>query len=368
MVGIGNFDRAEITSLMMDSISGAVTMKEYEKLKIFLESMSDAEFSQYVQSNVEIALSRKDYFAAQKKLMGRISSEDSAWNEMEFEFLCKEENEELSKSICNSNPSDDITLTSEQDEMLIDLWENAAEKTKRGVWIPSDLFFAQTIPLLDCNITVDERGTGGVIVKYRVVVFSDYQKRIEDSGENDAVNVGAVIVPANTKETKYGFTVIPFYVVHGVDSLIAGRIGWIGLNERIRSYMKKGLNRQTVAQMFISTMETWYGIQIALLHPQVREIFSHPSAEKAEDKKPASKKKRKKVVKYIKKHVIKTLELEAKIYGGEKKRKLHALVWYVIGHWRTYTNGKKVFVRPYWKGKLRELKMNLEDREREIVI
>ena len=25
-------------------------------------------------------------------------------------------------------------------------------------------------------------------------------------------------------------------------------------------------------------------------------------------------------------------------------------LWYVIGHWRTYSSGKKIFIKGYWKG------------------
>lgn len=363
-----NFSREQMTKSILDAWSTVMTKEQYGKLEKMLQDMSDEEFFKFISLNAVKAESLKDFFLHQKELMGKLSNDETAWGEREPVFLTEKENEILVERIRRSNPSDNIVLTVEQDEMLIDLWENTAEKTKRGVSIPSDLFFAKTIPLLDCNITVDERGIGGVLCEYRVVVFKDYEEIVKNATENDVSNVGALILLARTESGYCGKTVLPFYIVRGVDSLISGNVGWIGIPEELRNLMKKSLNMQTISQMFVSAMETWYGIQIALLHPQVREIFLYPTTEKVDDKKSAPKKKRKKVVRYIKKHVIKTQELEQKIYGGEKKNKIHALVWYVIGHWRTYTSGKKVFVRPYWKGKLRGLKMNLEDREREIVI
>lgn len=363
-----NFNREKMTSFILDAWANVTTKEQYRKLEKMLQNMSDEEFFKFASLNAVKAGSLKDFLLHQKKLMGKLSNGETAWSEREPVFLTEKANEILSERIRHSNPSDNIVLTVEQDEMLIDLWENTAEKTKRGVSIPSDLFFAKTVPLLDCNITVDEREIGGVLCEYRVVVFKDYEEIVKNATENDVSNVGALILFARTDSGYCGKTVLPFYIVRGVDSLISGNVGWIGIPEELRNLMKKNLNMQTISQMFVSAMETWYGIQIALLHPQVREIFSHPTVEKTDDKKMVSKKKRKKVVRYVKKHVVKTQELETKIYGGEKKHKLHALVWYVIGHWRTYESGKKVFVRPYWKGKLRELKMNLEDREREIAI
>jgi len=115
-------------------------------------------------------------------------------------------------------------------------------------------------------------------------------------------------------------------------------------------------------------LETWYGIQIALLHPTVKEVFRNPRTAILKDSK-TDKKRKKNKVRYIKEHIINAEELDKLIYGESDKRtiKRHALVWYVIGHWRTLKNGNTIFVKPYWKGALRELKKPMPERERVIV-
>ena len=363
-----DYEREDLTSFILGSWASVTTEAQYKPLEKMLESMTDRELSEFLQKNAVKEVSAKVFFTHQKDLMAKVPNKQLALEQREIEFLREEKNKEILSRVWSSHPSDSITLTAKQDEMLIDLWECTVEKAPVGVFIPSDLFFAQTIPLLDCNITVDERDIGGVECKSRVVVFQDYAEKINESDENDPINVGAVVIPVKTESVFYGQIVCPFYVIRGVDSLLTGRFGWIGISEEVKEHIQKNLNNGTMRKMFSSMMETWYGIQIALLHPKVREVFAHPKTEKEEGENRPSKKKRKRAVRYIKKHIVGTEELETKIYGESKKKKRHALVWYVIGHWRTYKNGTKVFVRPYWKGELRELKMNLEDREREIAI
>ena len=38
-----------------------------------------------------------------------------------------------------------------------------------------------------------------------------------------------------------------------------------------------------------------------------------------------------------------------------------------IGHWRTIKSGAKIFIKPCWKGPLRDVKVTLTERERIIV-
>ena len=46
------------------------------------------------------------------------------------------------------------------------------------------------------------------------------------------------------------------------------------------------------------------------------------------------------------------------------------MLWYVAGHWRTYKDGRKIFIKPHWKGPLRDSKnkIGIETRERVIPI
>ena len=109
-----------------------------------------------------------------------------------------------------------------------------------------------------------------------------------------------------------------------------------------------------MCQLFNTFMSTWYGVQIAHLHPQVKEVFQNPARVHVEAKQAKVKQKRRKV-KYIKRHVISIDALNRIATDGETTNR-KCLAWYVTGHWRTYKDGKKVFVNPYWKGAVRGLK------------
>jgi hypothetical protein len=43
------------------------------------------------------------------------------------------------------------------------------------------------------------------------------------------------------------------------------------------------------------------------------------------------------------------------------------MLWWVIGHWREYKNGKRVFIKGYWKGPGRYSKISPQERERIVV-
>ena len=117
----------------------------------------------------------KDYLNSQYRFMKENESTvvNSVLNSTEISFLSQHENSDIVTKINASSVSDKIKMTSKEDSFIMDLWEHNLDK--RRLVIPSDLFFAKTIPLLDCEIYIsDEKG----IVKYRVVIFDDYADNI----------------------------------------------------------------------------------------------------------------------------------------------------------------------------------------------
>lgn len=279
--------------------------------------------------------------------------------------LCEETlNEYCLYRINSSHPSDYISLTSKEDDFLIDLWET----TKENVTIPSDLFFAKTSPLKDCIISVDERDIGGIVCKYRVVVFDDYESTVDVVKQN---KIGGVVGAVYQIIDQEGLNIdkaffIPIAIEHGANCLGSPSVGYF--NRQIAEYCLKDYTEGKIGQLVISLMETWYGIQIALLHPAVRDVFKYPQISK-EPSEPKSRSKRQRKTKYIRKHFLTVDKLEA-VSNSHETRKINrkCLAWYVIGHWRTYKNGTTTFIMPYWKGVLRHIKQNVDGdmRQREI--
>ena len=110
----------------------------------------------------------------------------------------------------------------------------------------------------------------------------------------------------------------------------------------------------------------WLGIQYALLNPVIRErtrMEKIPYESKSSNKK--SKKSPKRYVKRI------TLgDFSDMTFGEKKSHSIHEPFWWVSGHWRQYSSGKRTFIQGYWKGPFKEYGNYIkgDPREREIVI
>ena len=105
----------------------------------------------------------------------------------------------------------------------------------------------------------------------------------------------------------------------------------------------------------------WYGIQIAMLHPQIKRTYFRGGKEKQTVQ--VTSKKRK--TKYIQTQYIN--ERTFKKATADAKRVYKCLAWYVCGHYRHYKNGTVQFIQGYWKGVMRDTKQNQDEgRIREV--
>ena len=256
--------------------------------------------------------------------------------------------------------TDVIQLNEEQEMILHSLWdEPAGDKS-----VPSDIFFANTIPL--CNFAIENER---IRAEYSV-----YDKPVEWEKLN-GFNKPVYIFMEETitsKDKKYKGVKL-MSLIGGVEGLNFINIvaQEIFINGKSVSY-KLSPGEDARNEMYSASKyctEIWYGIQIAMLHPTVKIIFSNPHKEKERIPKDDRKKYGQKIYRYVKHHTITTDELKDAVYGKGEKGEFHrhALIWYVTGHWREYKNGKTVFIQGYWKGALRETK-KAEIRNRELVV
>lgn len=266
-----------------------------------------------------------------------------------------------------SIPSDVIYLTHKSDKMLTDLWSIPQSKSTgcKQVYVPSDLFQVGTVPLLDCKIIIDETNdlVDGLITTVRVKIFPEYQDWLKNAPDDVDVLVGVVSL-----DVPKGYVALPLCMSQSEEKLGFIGEGLIMIDGKAEISSKASVAMDVMWQC----LTTWYGIQIALLHPVVHNIFRNPgrsAVEKSSRKQKSKKHRKSSPVKYVKKHIINQNELQNLVYGesGSKTYQRKALVWYVIGHWRTYKNGKRVFVQPHWKGALRDTNLT-QSREREIVL
>lgn len=365
-----NPQRLHVEKLLLEHMAQVLSVDHFRRMKIMFSEMSDYDFGQMIrelQASAPGSFTLKDFACAHKEaiICSKLRPSANALSEVPIEFLSEEENRKLLAKIYTSHQSDTIRLSGEGDQKLISLWEDGMKQLSpiQGVFIPSDLFFAETVPMLDCNIVVDETKSheNGIAVKFRVVIFSDYAEMIKRASEDAPVTVGAILINLN------GATIISrIRVIPGFDSIMFGKLGYKDMPPKMRAWFSSKSSIRTIMDMSLGILETWYGLQIALLHPDVRKVFRHPRVVRdRSDEHPKNKQQNRKV-RYVKEHIINSDELESVIFGEPGDYSRHALVWYVIGHWRTMGDGRKIFVKPYWKGALRDLKMSIPDREREI--
>lgn len=276
-----------------------------------------------------------------------------------IEFLSEDEHKKLWEKIRVYKPTDLIELDKSSVDSLIEL----IPKDKSDGSIPSDILFLDTIPLPDIMVKYKVFNN---YENFRVVIYPDYKQRINNSDDNIPVNVGAMIINIGSSKI---FREIK--VLKGFDYIVtSNKIGFHKLSiDIINKLSDDDIN--ILFKLFSQNLTIWYSIQIALLNPIIKETFVKNTTTRVLEEEYCNtntKKGKRKKVKYIKRHVINTDDINRR-HNTHYERK--TLSWYVIGHWRTYKKtGKKIFIKPYWKGVLRDSKKynDLDIREREIVI
>ena len=268
-----------------------------------------------------------------------------------MEFASLGLNEVMTKRANESSPSDYIRLTSSTVSWLFE-WS----RTNFGGRALSDIFFARTIPLLDSIIQTNDG-------KFRVVVFHDYADIVSKS--DDIEPVGLIIPEYYNTDLRFMYL---FGVKRGDNGLLTGIVGSLNKYERAKREFNGSTQQDHTrdAMQIKSMLATWYAIQIAMLHPQMKCVFDNPQRAAADGIKNNTIAQRKRRTKYIKIHFITDDQIKATMQSRTIERK--CLAWYVIGHWREYRSGKKVFVQPYWKGALREMRRNANKDDRERII
>lgn len=254
--------------------------------------------------------------------------------------------------------TDIIFLTFEQRKELYHLWD--AHRSKDNT-IPSDLFFAKTLPLKHFVVTTPNNSGAYEMIRYHVLPESEQE--VYDNNTKLVMTVESGV--SDYKDEGFYFGVS---IKEGCDSLLCSNIyvknfitGDLG-----NVVSEKDPNYEHLYKVVNQEIATWYSIEIALLHPTVQECFRHPRIKKERIDKKERIYNNHKIYRYVKHHFIDTDELKESIYGKSSINR-KALIWYVTGHWRNYKSGKSIFIQPYWKGALRATK-RAEPRNREIIL
>lgn len=242
----------------------------------------------------------------------------------------------------SSNATDMFLFRPEDYSVLIEKFKSSIIKDDN--YYSGDIFLANTIPIMDMYLGPINKPNNAA----RILIFPQMVSKL-----NDYIN--------NSKLIQMGYMV--FYVSAGV--FIAIEINFDAESLSIVPDFRPipiGPNADKPIPIehhsmwmntFCSYMQAWYAIQLSLLHPQIKLLFSHPQREKI--KKTNYKEKTTKEYIRIKKHIVDASAFEKALKYDIGHKEYSCLCWWVRGHFRERM-GKKEFVKGYWKGPLRETK------------
>ena len=249
---------------------------------------------------------------------------------------------------------DEINLTENQVKQMFDVIE-----TSLPVFgIPADIFYQKTIPLpiLSLNCLFEDG-----VCNYKIYVFSDVAEGLLDLPMGDHICIGYIMV-----ENHWVFRL---WITKGEDIFSIIDVVYDDCDGRAYEVDNDSIDDYNFLKNHAAWgILLWYVIQIYMLNPRTKTIFKNCTKFKNAEYRKATSRERenKRISKYIK-HIVVSDELINKaLYDNSEKRKINrrCLIWYVLGHWRTYKSGKKIFINGYWKGELRSIKQNLDERER----
>ena len=98
-------------------------------------------------------------------------------------------------------------------------------------------------------------------------------------------------------------------------------------------------------------LQIWTMIQVLHLNPICKEVLYTKNIEPAKESRKSKHYKRSNKIKYIRKIYVNKPVIQSLM--SKRNYNITCDCWYVIGHWRTYKSGKRVWIEGYWKGRNR---------------
>ena len=330
-----------------------------QRLRRILDSMGNSDYEMITENINPCDESGYESLITRLAANGFIDPEIVSKYTSVLKIVSKSESNVLWSDIKQHGISDTIVMSEENSIKFSNLYDHSIGDGYE--YIPSDIFFAGTVPIKRCRL---ECFNDEFTVTADIIIFDDYLDRIKNTDGDHNIVVGVI--------RDYQFPQIdvcyPIIINRGLNQCVFDYASVSNHNNkrRVRPCMTKNM-----AYNFIfGALGTWYGIQIALLHPEIRTVMSNRYGIRPNDMgtSTASKTSNPRNTEYVKMYrIVDDLDLQKhmSINKGSFVRK--TMAWYVIGHWRHYINGKQVFIQGYWKGEMRDLKCNLDKGRNRIV-
>lgn len=262
---------------------------------------------------------------------------------------------EIKDILESSNPTDYVIYSKENALIFVDYMYNSLDIVQSTIdqMIPADICIANTIPIIDVVFKVDIFDIDDTAPHHSIFVRCLYKNDqlyiiVQDKHGDCCV--------MTTKRQSEEWLVIDD-TKYWIDNLDEYALQYLSYRHSVKAVVLH------IANYFLGI---WYTLQIMMLNPVLKErLFVNSNKEKLRtsnsgiigNSEQKSKKRKAKYIRYK--------NLNSIVMNSDVIRKQHTLCWYVIGHYRHYSSGKKTWINGYWKGPLRELQKNLDEgRER----
>lgn len=293
--------------------------------------------------------------------------------------------DDIKNVIKKQNPTDLFVLDESMLRKLSTYWisdkDLIDDNGNKSFTIPADILWADTVPIKDMVIELDKNAEVHDTADFRIVDtksirFICCSKPTEHNWKTHICLIGIVTMADDSE------FVIPFNVTDDESENgdyfgnTISKMPMIGLFKSSQSWYKEYFRENNLLPLLSEICEfaavyipVWYGIQVGLLNPVIKEVFDNNCNHKFPivDHKKDRKGKVKTKIKYIKRVRITDDVFENLVTRSYIRKKL---CWYVTGHWRnqaTKTGHKRIFIQGYWKGVARETKKG-DIRDREMVL
>lgn len=289
------------------------------------------------ESQLKAAEEARDRCFERLKQLQEARGSENFKGDSPFRLLSEESNAALWEYVNGRDSTDEVVFRTEEDEARL-----------LETWGTDDVSFieASTVPLEDFVITLvnssarvlfdSDDSVGVMIIETKL---AGLPKRIELAFFMRPIN-GALTLSANL----------------GYDNLLAAE------KKFIESQLNMGFGKDFLALGY-KVLPLWHAVERALLNPPIREYIAGRNLEKIDGQ---GAERDENVVTYVKRIPITVDDL---LIGNEPKVvNWHVDKWGVAGHWRKYSNGKKVWVRPHEKGRKRGQKLDSQELRERIVV
>ena len=348
--------RVEMTRRIVEFAKSYKGQRVADRIETILRTLSDDEFANEHMMHVGEKVAYWDELLLYLRYIRKISTRNIIQYTECFEPMPYRQSKELWTIIDNSSISDTIELELSAADEFIKLYDESVDDITLA--IPSDIFFSGTVPLKQCKIEFTAEQNR---LYFDIIIFDHYKELIENMDDNDTVVVG-VVRDYTLSRQKVAY---PITIKHGEELCLFPTISIPDNSDYVMSDVRSRCLKNFVVTYMHKVLRAWYGIQLSLLHPTIKiamknkygiqsdqSRYTHDCSERTTE-----------YVRYY--HIKSPVGLKVDDHNKLYNRKVKA--WYVVGHWRQYKTGKKIFIQGYWKGEFRELKRNLDNgRKRRI--